>query len=211
MCQAAQKRGSPVVRGERGLRHLGRVDEVEVHAHDRDDGGRAVPRGFGGLGAHGGHRPARRRADHHDAFNANPDSMKAAFRALQCMTDGRRTTAVLGETKELGADGGEEHRQVGRLVAAAGIHLLTAAGSDDAQTMAGAAAQQDDPRLNVVGTRDRDHTLSPARELPGAPGLPWNRTRRRRRRPGRTAGDCSPGRSASTPWQAVSSQPMPTV
>ncbi|MFE4687522.1 UDP-N-acetylmuramoyl-tripeptide--D-alanyl-D-alanine ligase [Streptomyces sp. NPDC056721] len=99
-----------------------------------------------------------------DAFNANPDSMKAAFNALEAMRDGRRTIAVLGEMKELGADGSDEHRQVGRLVAAAGIDVLIAVGGDDAQVMA-AAAQQDNPRLKVVGARDRNHALTLTRDL----------------------------------------------
>ncbi|MEW2051719.1 UDP-N-acetylmuramoyl-tripeptide--D-alanyl-D-alanine ligase [Streptomyces sp. NPDC005476] len=99
-----------------------------------------------------------------DAFNANPDSMKAAFTALQAMADGRRTIAVLGEMKELGADGGEEHRQVGVLAAAAGIHVLIAVGGDDARVMAD-AAQQDNPQLKVVGARDRDHALALACEV----------------------------------------------
>ncbi len=99
-----------------------------------------------------------------DAFNANPDSMKAAFSALQAMADGRRTVAVLGEMKELGADGGEEHRQIGRLVAATGVDVLITVGGDDAQTMAD-AAQQDNPKLKVVGAPDRDHALILAREL----------------------------------------------
>ncbi|MCX4399944.1 UDP-N-acetylmuramoyl-tripeptide--D-alanyl-D-alanine ligase (plasmid) [Streptomyces sp. NBC_00053] len=99
-----------------------------------------------------------------DAFNANPDSMKAAFTALAAMADGHRTIAVLGEMKELGADAGEEHRQVGRLVAAAGIHVLIAVGDDDASAMA-AAAQQDNPQLKVVGARDRDHALTLAGDL----------------------------------------------
>ncbi|GAA2271855.1 UDP-N-acetylmuramoyl-tripeptide--D-alanyl-D-alanine ligase [Streptomyces atrovirens] len=99
-----------------------------------------------------------------DAFNANPDSMKAAFTALQSMADGRRTIAVLGEMKELGADGGEEHRQIGRLAAAVGIHMLIAVGGDDAQTMAD-AAQQDNPQLKVMRAPDRDHALTLAGEL----------------------------------------------
>ncbi|MGW3929440.1 UDP-N-acetylmuramoyl-tripeptide--D-alanyl-D-alanine ligase [Streptomyces microflavus] len=99
-----------------------------------------------------------------DAFNANPDSMKAAFTALAAMAEGRRAIAVLGEMKELGDDADEEHRQVGRLAAAAGIHVLIAVGGDDASAMA-AAAQQDNPQLKVVEARDRDHALTLARAL----------------------------------------------
>ncbi|MFL4909466.1 UDP-N-acetylmuramoyl-tripeptide--D-alanyl-D-alanine ligase [Streptomyces sp. MMS24-I2-30] len=99
-----------------------------------------------------------------DAFNANPDSMKAAFTALEAMRGGRRTIAVLGEMKELGPGSDEEHRQVGRLVAAAGIHVLIAVGGDNAQTMAD-AAQQDSPQLEVVGAHDRDHALTLTRDL----------------------------------------------
>lgn len=99
-----------------------------------------------------------------DAFNANPDSMKAAFTALEAMTGGRRTIAVLGEMKELGDGGGEEHRQVGRLVAVSSIDVLIAVGGDDAEVMA-AAAQQDNPQLAVVRARDRDHALTLTRDL----------------------------------------------
>ncbi|MFJ1662367.1 UDP-N-acetylmuramoyl-tripeptide--D-alanyl-D-alanine ligase [Streptomyces anthocyanicus] len=99
-----------------------------------------------------------------DAFNANPDSMKAAFTTLEAMADGRRTIAVLGEMKELGADAVEDHRQVGRLVAVTGIHVLIAVGGDDAQAMA-EAAQQDNPQLKVVEARDRDHALTLTRDL----------------------------------------------
>lgn len=99
-----------------------------------------------------------------DAFNANPDSMKAALTALEAMADGRRTIAVLGEMKELGADGGEKHRQVGRLVAAAGIHVLIVVGDDDARAMAD-AAQQGNPQLKVVGAHDRDQALALVNDL----------------------------------------------
>ncbi|WP_328917148.1 MULTISPECIES: UDP-N-acetylmuramoyl-tripeptide--D-alanyl-D-alanine ligase [unclassified Streptomyces] len=99
-----------------------------------------------------------------DAFNANPDSVKAAFTALAAMADGRRMVAVLGEMKELGDSGTEEHRQIGRLLAAAGIHVLIAVGGDDASAMA-AAAQQDNPQLTVASARDRDHALTLARDL----------------------------------------------
>ncbi|MGE7386304.1 UDP-N-acetylmuramoyl-tripeptide--D-alanyl-D-alanine ligase [Streptomyces sp. NPDC004126] len=99
-----------------------------------------------------------------DAFNANPDSMKAALTALQAMSGGRRTIAVLGEMKELGAAAVDGHRQVGRLVAAAGVDVLVSVGGADAQAMAD-AAQDDDPGLTVFGARDRDDALTLARDL----------------------------------------------
>lgn len=37
-----------------------------------------------------------------DAYNANPESMRAALRALAAMGRGRRTWAVLGKMAELG-------------------------------------------------------------------------------------------------------------
>ncbi|GHE10997.1 glutamate ligase domain-containing protein [Streptomyces alanosinicus] len=108
------------------------------------------------------------RPDHvrviNDAFNANPDSMKAALTALEAMNSGRRTIAVLGEMKELGADGTDGHRQVGRLVAASGVDVLITVGGADAQAMAD-AAQENNPSLKVVSARDRDHALTVARDL----------------------------------------------
>lgn len=60
-----------------------------------------------------------------DAYNANPDSMRAALQALAAMGSGRRTWAVLGEMRELGDLSESQHEEVGRLVAKLGIaHLL---------------------------------------------------------------------------------------
>ncbi|MFJ1954535.1 UDP-N-acetylmuramoyl-tripeptide--D-alanyl-D-alanine ligase [Streptomyces microflavus] len=132
-----------------------------------------------------------------DAFNANPDSMKAAFTTLEAMADGRRTIAVLGEMKELGADAVEDHRQVGRLAAATGIDVLIAVGGDDAQAMA-EAAQQDNPQLKVVEARDRDHALTLASDLihpgdivlvKGSHSVELEHTAQRLARPGTVAGE----------------------
>jgi len=63
-----------------------------------------------------------------DAYNANPESMAAAVRALAAMGGGRRTWAVLGQMAELGDRAGPEHRALGRLVNDLGVDRLVAVG-----------------------------------------------------------------------------------
>jgi len=66
-----------------------------------------------------------------DAYNANPDSMRAALKALASVGRGRpgsRTVAVLGEMLELGADAQAEHDAVGRLAVRLDIHQLLVVG-----------------------------------------------------------------------------------
>ena len=64
-----------------------------------------------------------------DAYNANPDSMRAALKALAVMGQGRRTWAVLGEMLELGPDSVSEHDRIGRLAVRLNISRLVAVGS----------------------------------------------------------------------------------
>ncbi|MPZ62059.1 MAG: UDP-N-acetylmuramoyl-tripeptide--D-alanyl-D-alanine ligase [Propionibacteriales bacterium] len=60
-----------------------------------------------------------------DAYNANPDSVRAALHTLVALGGGeRRTVAVLGEMKELGAAAAEEHTAVGRQAARLGVARL---------------------------------------------------------------------------------------
>jgi UDP-N-acetylmuramoyl-tripeptide--D-alanyl-D-alanine ligase len=81
-----------------------------------------------------------------DAYNANPDSMRAALETLAELGrgrgDGARTLAVLGEMRELGATSREAHEDVGRLLAALGISQLVAVG-EPARAIASAAAQHE--------------------------------------------------------------------
>ncbi len=62
-----------------------------------------------------------------DAYNANPDSMAAALRALAAMRrPGGRAVAVVGGMLELGAEAPAEHARVGALAAGLGVdHLVT--------------------------------------------------------------------------------------
>ncbi|GGS22109.1 UDP-N-acetylmuramoyl-tripeptide--D-alanyl-D-alanine ligase [Streptomyces griseoviridis] len=68
-----------------------------------------------------------------DAYNANPESMKAALRALAAMGKGRRTWAVLGKMAELGDEALAEHDAVGRLAVRLNVSKLVAVGGREAQ------------------------------------------------------------------------------
>ena len=56
-----------------------------------------------------------------DSYNANPSSMRAAFSMLTELGKGKRTIAVLGEMRELGAAAEEEHRALGEVIDASVI------------------------------------------------------------------------------------------
>ena len=64
-----------------------------------------------------------------DAYNASPDSMKAALQTLaQLGRQGHRTIAVLGEMAELGDFSRTEHDAIGRLVVRYNIDQLVVVG-----------------------------------------------------------------------------------
>ncbi len=63
-----------------------------------------------------------------DAYNANPQSMRAAAAVLGDAAHGRRRVAVLGDMKELGPGSEQFHRAVGSYFAQAGTHRLIAVG-----------------------------------------------------------------------------------
>ncbi|EST23192.1 UDP-N-acetylmuramoyl-tripeptide--D-alanyl-D-alanine ligase [Streptomyces roseochromogenus] len=67
-----------------------------------------------------------------DAYNANPESMRAALRALAAMGKGRRTWAVLGKMAELGDEALAEHDAVGRLAVRLNVSKLVAVGGIEA-------------------------------------------------------------------------------
>jgi UDP-N-acetylmuramoyl-tripeptide--D-alanyl-D-alanine ligase len=71
-----------------------------------------------------------------DAYNANPDSMRAALRALVAMCgQGGRTWAVLGEMAELGGESLTEHDAVGRLAVRLNVSKLVTVGGQAAVWM----------------------------------------------------------------------------
>jgi UDP-N-acetylmuramoyl-tripeptide--D-alanyl-D-alanine ligase len=73
-----------------------------------------------------------------DAYNANPDSVRAALAALAVMARGGRGFAVLGHMTELGDDADRLHEEVGAAAAAAGLAGLIVVGEDAAPILAGA-------------------------------------------------------------------------
>ncbi|MFD8766791.1 UDP-N-acetylmuramoyl-tripeptide--D-alanyl-D-alanine ligase [Streptomyces mirabilis] len=72
-----------------------------------------------------------------DAYNANPESMRAALRALAAMgkasqAQGGRTWAVLGQMAELGDEALAEHDAIGRLAVRLNVSKLVAVGGREA-------------------------------------------------------------------------------
>jgi len=76
-----------------------------------------------------------------DAYNANPESMRAALKALVAMGEGRRTWAVIGEMREIGATTIDEHDAIGRLAVRLDVSKLIAVG-DGARPVHLGAAQE---------------------------------------------------------------------
>ena len=101
--------GVPLARVAQSLREIDRLSPWRMELHERADGLVVV----------------------NDAYNANPDSMRAALETLAAMgaRSGRRTVAVLGEMRELGADAELEHEEVGRLADRLGIDVVVVVGN----------------------------------------------------------------------------------
>jgi UDP-N-acetylmuramoyl-tripeptide--D-alanyl-D-alanine ligase len=59
-----------------------------------------------------------------DAYNANPDSMRAALVDLAARAGSRRRVAILGEMAELGETADPYHHEIGALAAELGIEVI---------------------------------------------------------------------------------------
>src|SRR4051794_38518369 len=88
-----------------------------------------------------------------DAYNANPESMRAALAALVRLP-ARRRIAVLGPMGELGPGAADEHERLGR-DAAAVVDLVVAVGADAVGIASGAAAAGRRPGEESVHVPDR--------------------------------------------------------
>ncbi|WP_243697749.1 UDP-N-acetylmuramoyl-tripeptide--D-alanyl-D-alanine ligase [Geodermatophilus obscurus] len=95
-----------------------------------------------------------------DAYNANPESMRAALAALAGLP-ARRRVAVLGAMAELGPGAADEHERLGRDAVAAGVDLVVAVGPDAVGIADGALAAGAREGEGAVRVPDR----AAAREL----------------------------------------------
>ncbi len=102
-----------------------------------------------------------------DAYNANPDSMRAALKALAAVGRGRgpqtRTVAVLGQMAELGEASREEHDAVGRLAVRLDIGRLVVVG-EPARPMHLGACLEGSWGDESVFVADNDEALAWLRE-----------------------------------------------
>jgi len=100
-----------------------------------------------------------------DAYNANPESVRAALEALVAMArprasgGARRSVAVLGEMRELGGTSVAEHEEIGRSSVRLGVGRLVVVGdSDDVRAVADGALAED-PSYDVVLLPDVDAAI----------------------------------------------------
>lgn len=105
-----------------------------------------------------------------DAYNANPESMTAALEALSDIRSAsaavdvrRRTVAVLGEMKELGAEHDAGHEAVGRTAAGLGIDVVVVVGEAARGIAEGAAGGPGE----VIVTAGREEAAAWVRQNAG--------------------------------------------
>src|SRR5207253_6750493 len=63
-----------------------------------------------------------------DAYNANPNSMRAALETVAALQTRGRRIAVLGDMKELGRSGERYHREIGEYAATCKLDVLACVG-----------------------------------------------------------------------------------
>jgi len=89
-----------------------------------------------------------------DAYNANPESVRAALEAVAHMARGRRSFAVLGQMAELGDESRASHEEIGALAAGTGVTGLIVVGKEAEPILDGALAR------NRAGTEWRGEAIS---------------------------------------------------
>jgi UDP-N-acetylmuramoyl-tripeptide--D-alanyl-D-alanine ligase len=92
-----------------------------------------------------------------DAYNANPESMRAALDTVAKVVaerPGAKGWAVLGDMLELGPGAAAEHRALGAYAVGRGITRIVAVGEFADEVAAGALSGSDGVRAEVAGDRD---------------------------------------------------------
>ena len=114
-----------------------------------------------------------------DAYNANPDSMRAGLQALAWISAGsggdrRRSWAVLGEMAELGDDAISEHDRIGRLAVRLDVSRLIVVGTGRSMSamhhgavMEGARGLEGSPEAVTAADADAALALLRAQLQPG--------------------------------------------
>lgn len=98
-----------------------------------------------------------------DAYNANPDSMRASLSLLKSMAVKGRRFAVLGDMGELGTFAAAAHESVGRFAAHANIDFLVCVG-ELARTIGTAAQSEGFPKDCLLMVDSREKALEFLRE-----------------------------------------------
>ena len=98
-----------------------------------------------------------------DAYNANPEAMRAALATLQIIARGRRAFAVLGYMTDLGPEEVPAHEQLGRDAAGAGLAGLIVVGDAAAPILAGAKSHPS-WRGELLGVADTSAAIQALRD-----------------------------------------------
>ncbi len=83
----------------------------------------------------------------HDAYNANPASMRAALQLLDSVGEGKQRVAILGSMRELGAQSGAQHVEIAHAALKSSADVIVAVGDFVA---AFAQVVPNDPRVIAV-------------------------------------------------------------
>ena len=97
-----------------------------------------------------------------DAYNANPNSMKAALETARSLPTLSRRIAVLGDMRELGHSSDRYHREIGQFAAGCGFDLLVCVGAQ-ARLIAEGAAEAGQPAGSILAYPDAP---AAARDVP---------------------------------------------
>ncbi len=102
-----------------------------------------------------------------DAYNANPESMRAALQSLQLRTDANRRVVVLGEMRELGEMSYEEHFKLGWELIDYGVDVAVVVGDGAAPIAEGALFRSRDAkgRMEVIPVSDIEEAVNVLRKL----------------------------------------------